>query len=112
MIKFRAPNFDDKDLDNCGGMTVAVIEIDSICIPLCGECVKDLFRDIKEYQETVFCKDCAHWYMSTSGARYGGTCDKELLNKEGKTIQDIKPSQYGYIYCKSNMDTCKDAVKR
>jgi MoaA/NifB/PqqE/SkfB family radical SAM enzyme len=93
MINFRAANYEDPDYDNCGSTTIAVLEVNSIRIPLCDECVEDLINHVKKFSETTHCHACKHFKMSDSGWRYGGYC--ELKNRD-----------------KDCMDTCENAEAR
>ena len=88
MLQFREPNYDDKEYDSCGNSTIAVLEIGSVTIPLCEECISNLKRDINEYDNKHFCGRCANFRSSSSGAlHYGGSC---IADKE------IDPKNYGY----------------
>ena len=96
MIKFRAPELEDERHDTCGNTVVAVLVVHSIKIPLCEECCEDLFDGIKEYQNTVFCKDCKHFGTNKWGYDYAGTC-----YFPGHNERDI-----------DFMETCKHAEKK
>lgn len=88
MLRFRGPDYDDKEYDSCGNTTIAVLEIDSITIPLCRECLTSLKRDIKEYNQKHYCGRCINFRGSSSGSvHYGGSC---VADKE------IDPKNYGY----------------
>lgn len=105
MIVFRKPEWEDKDYDSCGNTTIAVLEIDSITIPLCDECVNDLSEQIKEYHDTIFCHKCSEFVMNKWGWHYGGSCKKKAA-LDGKTITI---ENAGLDYCVDCLDTCKDA---
>ena len=50
MIEIEEPGWDAPEQDNCGSMTYAVLKIDSISIPLCSDCLKDLEQSLNEYK--------------------------------------------------------------
>lgn len=105
MITFRKADWEDKDYDSCGNTAIAVLEIDSITIPLCDKCVNDLTDQIKEYHDTIFCHKCSEFVMSRSGWRYGGSCKKKAaLHGETITIDNA-----GFDYSVDCLNTCKDA---
>ena len=107
----RAVTDSDREFDVCGNITIAVLEHDNVMILLCNECIKELAESIKEFENTVFCRNCGHWHVSNSGIRYGGTCDV-LAAKAGKDFSQISKSDYGYMYVTDHFFTCKDAVDK
>ena len=107
----RAVTDCDKEYDACGNITIAVLEHDNVMILLCNECMKELSESIKEFEDTVFCRNCGHWHVSNSGIRYGGTCDV-LAAKAGKDFSQISKYNYGHIYATDHFFTCKDAVDK
>ena len=107
----RAVTDCDKEYDACGNITIAVLEHDNVMILLCDECMKELVESIKEFENTVFCRNCGHWHVSNSGIRYGGTCDV-LAAKAGKDFSQISKYNYGHIYATDHFFTCKDAVDK
>ena len=107
----RAVTDCDKEYDACGNITIAVLEHDNVMILLCNECIKELVGSIKEFEDTIFCRNCGHWHVSSSGIRYGGTCDV-IAAKEGKDFSQIPKSSYGHIYVTDHFSTCKDAIDK
>lgn len=77
MAIVRAKNWEDKEYDNCGNTTIAVVEVGNISIPLCRECYSRLNGSVRRFNETTFCYQCIHFVMSSSGWRYGGICRKK-----------------------------------
>lgn len=53
MATVRSKNWEDKEYDNCGSTTIAVIEIESISIPLCRRCYSELSDSVKEFNKTT-----------------------------------------------------------
>lgn len=107
----RAVTDSDREYDVCGNITIAILEHDNVMIPLCNECIKELAESIKEFENTVFCRNCGHWHVSNSGVRYGGTCDV-IAAKSGKDFSQISKSDYGHIYVTDHFFTCKDAINK
>lgn len=107
----RAVTDSDREYDVCGNITIAILEHDNVMIPLCNECIKELAESIKEFENTVFCRNCGHWHVSSSGVRYGGTCDV-IAAKSGKDFSQISKSDYGHIYVTDHFFTCKDAINK
>ena len=107
----RAVTDCDREYDVCGNITIAVLEHDNVMIPLCNECIKELAESIKEFENTIFFRNCGHWHISSSGMRYGGTCDV-IAAKAGKDFSQIPKSSYGHIYVTDHFFTCKDAVNK
>ena len=100
MLSFRVPKYDDKDYDNCGNVTVAVLEIDNITIPLCKECLKDLKDDIDDYNDAQFCGRCMHFKASPYGpVHYGGSCTSD---------QEVDEKDYGNVNYVDYFRICKD----
>lgn len=97
----RAVNHEDKEYDRCGNSTVAVLEVDSITIPLCAYCIDELNESLSTFNNTVFCHKCEYFIMSRWGNKYGGSCQKD-----GKV--DIENA--GYINCVDCMHTCEHAI--
>ena len=100
MLSFREPRYDDKEYDNCGNTTIAVLEIDNITIPLCDYCLQSLREDLTSYDNAQFCYKCEYFKGSPSGpVHYGGSCtsDQEILEKD-----------YGFINCVDYFNTCKN----
>ena len=93
--------------NSCGNTSIAEIHYNGMRIPLCTECLDSLRKSLKEYDETVFCYKCKNFIMSEDGWNYGGSCLKSLDDKT-----TFKTSDAGHVYCKSCMDTCKDALYR
>ena len=56
----RAVTSCDKEYDACGNITIAVLEHDNVMILLCNECMKELVGSIKEFENTIFCRNCGH----------------------------------------------------
>lgn len=107
MVVFRAPTNEDKDYDDCNQNTEAVLEIGSITIPLCRECINDLIAYINIYNRTIFCKDCIYYHWDKSDKRRG-TCEHKYL--QDHEIFDMHPDSYGYSYCTDFMETCSCAT--
>ena len=107
----RAVTSCDKEYDACGNITIAVLEHDNVMILLCSECIKELVGSIKEFENTIFCRNCGHWHVSNSGIRYGGTCDV-IAAKDNKDFSQIPKSSYGHIYVTDHFFTCKDAINK
>lgn len=101
MIGIRATNYEDKEYDSCGNTTIAVLEIDSITIPLCDSCLNELNESLSTFNNTVFCYKCKYFIMSRWGSKYGGSCQKD-----GEI--DIKDA--GHINRVDCMHTCEDAI--
>ena len=53
-IKIYDADYFDTDYDNCGNETKAILEINSIKIPLCNNCLEDLHEAIIEYELSKF----------------------------------------------------------
>lgn len=102
MITFRPVGYDDPKYDNCGNTTHAILEIGTITIPLCNECINDLKCDLEKYNETVFCYMCEHFIQNKWGLSYDGSC------KFMADINDfsIKEDDVGYAYPTCSMETC------
>ena len=92
----------DDDYDVCGNTVVAVLEGRGIKIHLCKDCLNDLEQSMDEFHKTIFCCSCKHFRMSSSGFRYGGSCQL-------RSNVEIKPKDYGHVCCVDSMHTCKDA---
>lgn len=105
MLTLRKRDWEDKEYDSCGNTAVAVLEIDSITIPVCLECLNELNEQLNDYNNTIFCYKCSEFVMSKDGWRYGGSCKKKAA-AYGKTIT-VKNA--GYDCCVDCLDTCKDA---
>jgi hypothetical protein len=105
MITFRKRDWDDKEYCTCGSTAAAVLEIDSITIPLCLNCVDDLADQLNEYNNTIFCYKCSEFVFNEYGWRYGGSCKK----KAGQHGVVITSKNAGYNCCVDCLDTCKDA---
>ena len=105
MLEFRERSYDDPEYDVCGSTCIAVIDLSNMKIPLCRECIGDLFNGIEKFKNTVFCEKCEHFIMSESGWKYGGSC--QLRAKEhGKIVTSLNA---GYDFCVGCLDTCKNA---
>lgn len=106
--------YQDPEGDNCfnlrdGNYTHAVLCIGNIKIPLCKNCVEQLTEDLNEFNNTIFCHKCLHFIPSEAGWGYGGSCKKWA--KDDKGIE-LTSADAGYLYCKNNFDTCKDATSK
>jgi hypothetical protein len=53
-IKIYEPEYYDPDYDNCGKDIKAILQIDTIKIPLCEDCLDDLNEAIIDYQFSKF----------------------------------------------------------
>ena len=107
MVNFReADEQEDKFLDHCGNITMAVLDINGISIPLCEECILELKEGIKNYDTKIFCYKCREYIQSTSGWRYGGSC-KRKASLQGKEITE---NDAGYVFFQNNFDTCEYAI--
>ena len=106
MIEITPVDYGDEEYDSCGNTTLAVLKVNSIKIPLCESCIKELMQSIEELNNTVFCYKCKNFIMSDSGFNYGGSC-KLRAQKDGKEISE---KDAGYLYCVECMHTCKDAI--
>ena len=104
-VQFRVRNWEDQSHDNCGNTTNAVLMIDSITIPLCSECIEDLFNAIDEYRNTVYCSGCKHWIPNPYGYNYSGSCRKEAG-------EDIPKDMIGYKCSKDFFETCPNAERK
>lgn len=82
MTKIRAATYEDKEYDSCGNTTIAVLEIDQITIPLCRSCLSELNESIDVFNSTIFCHQCIHFNMSSSGWHYGGRCTKHNRDRD------------------------------
>ena len=112
MINVRPSNkSDDKRYDGCNSLSIAVLEINNTQIPLCKDCLNELYQSLNKYKNTIFCKDCIYWYCSAEGLLYGGTCEYKL-KMNNKNINDINYNTYGSICSTDYLDTCKHAYKR
>lgn len=76
MATVRAKTWEDKEYDNCGRDTIAVIEVGNVSIQLCKKCYSELRGSLKEFDETTFCHECKYFDMSSAGWNYGGFCRK------------------------------------
>ena len=108
MIEFRGSSWEDKEYDSCGNTTVAVLEINSMTIPLCMDCVTELLKCVDVFNNTTFCYQCGHFVDSKSGWKYGGSCKLKAL-KDG---EEITPKNAGFDYCVDCMNTCEDAIQQ
>lgn len=114
-LSLRAYNcYEDPERDNCfnlhdGTYTHAVLCIGNIRIPMCKECVERLAEDLNEFNNTIFCHKCLHFIPSEAGWNYGGSCKKWA--KDDKGIE-LTSADAGYLYCKNNFDTCKNATPK
>lgn len=109
MAIFRAPTDEDKDYDDCNQNTEAVLEIGSITIPLCRECIDDLIDNINAYNKTTFCKDCIY-YHPASYYKCIGTCEHKYL--QDHEIFNMHPDSYGDSYRTHFMETCSHATAK
>lgn len=101
MIEIRPVSYEDEEYDSCGNTTHAVLKVDRITVPLCGDCLQELNESLKQFNNTIFCYKCKHFIMSKWGWNYGGSCRKD----ENVDIKDA-----GHINCVDCMHTCKYAV--
>ena len=108
MLTLRKVDYEDKDYDGCGNTAIAVLEIDSISIPLCTECFERLNEDINTYNNTIFCHKCSEFIMSPHGWHYGGSCKQKAL-QDGKVITE---RDAGYNYCVDCLDTCNNSISK
>lgn len=109
-IIIRAPDLseNDKQYDDCGTTTKAILEINSISIPLCEDCIQDLRDQLAKYDTTVFCKDCKFWHRSEY--RYlCGTCEYQYVQIHGKF--DLT-KDFGDSCCEGYMHTCKHGIRK
>ena len=53
-IKIYDAEYHDIDYDNCGRETEVILQIDTIKIPLCRNCLDDLQEAITEYEFSKF----------------------------------------------------------
>ena len=109
-IIIRAPDLseNDKQYDDCGTTTEAILEINSVSIPLCEECIQDLREQLAKYDATVFCKDCKYWHQSEYGD-LTGTCEYQYVQIHGKF--DLT-KDFGYSCCEGYMHTCKHGIRK
>lgn len=108
-MKIRAPGTDERLYDNCGCLTIAILEHnDELTIPLCEECFDELISSVNKLSNTVFCKDCKRWHASKYGVIYGGTCEVMA----GEKFKDFTEKDYGYRYCTDYCDTCEHAIRK
>ena len=82
MSEIRAATYEDKEYDSCGNTTIAVFEINQMTIPLCRKCLEELNDSINIFNNTVFCYQCPHFKMSSSGWHYGGRCSKHNRDRD------------------------------
>lgn len=109
MAIFRAPTNEDKDYDDCNQNTEAILEIGSVTIPLCRECINDIIDNINAYNKTTFCKDCIYYHPACyCYDKRIGTCEHKYL-QDHETF-DMHPDGYGYSYCTDFMETCSHAT--
>ena len=112
-IELRSLTYEDKEYDACGKSTIAVLELgNSITIPLCEECLNELYNSVEDFKSKTFCRTCKHWYQSKNGMKYGGTCAIKLLNNQNKHIEDISKEEYGEIESTGFYYTCDNAEKK
>ena len=108
MLLLRKADYEDKDYDSCGNTVIAVLEIDSISIPLCAECFKRLNEDIATYNSTIFCHKCSEFIMNKCGWRYGGSCKRKAA-RDNKIITEYNA---GYDYWVDCLDTCDNPTPK
>ena len=87
MVEFRASNWEDKEYDSCGNTTVAALEINSMTIPLCMDCVEELIQHVDVFKNTIFCYQCNHFICSESGWKYGGSCKLKALKEQLDSLE-------------------------
>ena len=109
MIELRAIDLEDKEYDICGSTTHAVLEINNMIIPLCGNCLDELIEEVNKFQSKVYCHECKHFRFNGFGEwRYGGTC-KKIAEEKGIKEEDLIPNNCGLYYDEADkgcMDTC------
>ena len=104
-VQFRVRNLEDQSHDNCGNTTHAVLMIDTISIPLCVDCLEELFEQIDNYRNTIHCNECRHYIPSRWGYSYSGSCRKEAG-------EDIPDNMIGYKCAKDFFETCPNAERK
>jgi hypothetical protein len=88
--------------DACGNTTHAVLQVGTIRIPLCEECINELTESLNKFNNTIFCYKCDNFVMSQYGFNYGGSCKHKAALNGGHVTKE----NAGYDYCVSCMDTC------
>ena len=63
----RPVDYEDEEYDTCGNTTHAVLKVNGIKIPLCGNCLQELNQSLKQLNNTTFCYKCANFIMSKWG---------------------------------------------
>ena len=81
---------------------MAILEVDSISIPLSMDSIEELTESLEEFSNTIYCYKCANFTMNQHGWAYGGSCQHEA-DKENVLITK---ENAGYIHCVNCMDTC------
>lgn len=110
-ITLRTPECNDPIDDRCAPTfsnprTVAVLDINGICIPLSLERLENLTTQVNEFNEKIYCYKCEYFVMSNSGWNYGGSCILEGIKHNIEITEKIA----GYSCCVDCMHTCKDAI--
>lgn len=108
MIEFREPQPYDEKIDCCNNQVVAILQINSITIPLCMDCYESLVEGITEYKNKIFCKDCKYYIRNNNGSIYPGSCIKQAEEYNYK----LEEYDIGFRYQTYNFDTCKNALKK
>lgn len=107
MAEIKPKYYEDEEYDICGNTTIATLSVNHIKIPLCRKCLDELLESVEKFKNTIFCHQCDHFIMSSSGWNYGGSCKKKA-ELDGK---EITYKDAGYSYCVGCMDTCQYASK-
>lgn len=94
-IEFFSRDYDAPERDLCGSLTCAVLKVNSILIPLCEDCVKELTEEVNKFKSTIFCYKCKHFAPDKYGLEYGGIC-KKVQEPNQRKKRDF-------------METCKEA---
>ena len=74
---YETSNFDNCANNCCGSSTIyGILEISSVKIPLCRDCLKELSDEITEFNNKKFCIDCEYFDRNEYGNKYPGKCKK------------------------------------
>lgn len=93
-IEIVPQNYDYPEYDMCGSLTYAVLIINGIAIPLCLDCIKELKDEVKAFNETVFCYKCKKFTPNKYGINYGGECQKNVEDGNGRAVDFMQTCEY------------------
>ena len=106
-IKIKTIDKYDYDLyDSCGNAAKGVLEINSMIIPLCENCMNELISEVEKFKNTTFCYMCEEFVHKKSTCY--GSCKKEAR----KYGVELKESDIGYSFYKPMIGTCDNAKRK